>query len=200
MSYSPQVSVLLTVAFTVTGLGYAGFALRSGGSPVARVGDLLHLLMSAAMLAMPWPWGMQVAPPMVQMLVFGLGAVFFSILLVAGKRVAGHGHEGGRVVLGYHVVMMAAMVVMALLMQGGGSGAMASMPGMDMGSSIGGLTMSPALTAVSWLLVAVFVAAAVWMFVRLVSAGRSAHPVLARAEDALLLMMSAGMALAFLPA
>lgn len=204
MSHSLPLSVLLTVLFTVTALGYLGFAFRPGSTGVSRVSDVLHVLMSIAMLAMPWSWGMTLAPPTLQIIVFAVATLFYLVLTLGGGRYGSHEHHGpggsGRLVLGYHVVMMAAMVVMGVMMLPMAGGAAMSIPEMDMSS--GGHSMHGSWTGwtpISWILVALFAAATIWMLVRLIASARVRQHPLARLDGVLLLLMSAGMALAFIP-
>lgn len=205
MSYSTPTSVVLTVVFAITAAGYLLFALRGRTNAVSRISDVLHLLMSIAMLAIPWGWGSVVAPPVAQIVVFSLATAFYLVLLVGGDRVGAHEHHGpggsARLVVGYHVVMMAAMVVMGAMMTGMHPAAGSSMPGMSMGGSGGRMSggMAPGWSAVSWLLAVVFAVATLWLIVRLVGALRARAGRLAVADAALLTLMSAGMALAFVP-
>jgi hypothetical protein len=203
VSYSQPVSVILTVLFSVTALGYLGFAFRPGGSGVTRVSDVLHVLMSVVMLAMPWPWGTALAPPTLQIIVFGLGTLFYLVLALGGARFGGHAHHGpggsGRLVVAHHVVMMAAMVVMGVMMLPMAAGSSMSMPGMEMSGSGSGTAMSGDWTVVSWVLVVLFAAATAWTLVRVVATARVRQHPFARVDGVLLLLMSAGMALAFIP-
>lgn len=207
MSYKTPIAVVLTALFLVAAVGYLALGVRRRDDATSRVGDLLHVAMSLAMLSMPWSWGRDVAPPMLQIIVFGLATGYFGVLLVGGDRFAGHAHHGTgnerRALLGYHVVMMAAMVVMGLMMRDmhSSGGADHSMPGMNMGSSsMSGMSMQTGTgwTVTSWILVAVFGIATVALVARWVRTTEH-HALLAAAEAALLVLMSAGMALAFVP-
>ncbi|PCN48190.1 hypothetical protein Csp2054_08530 [Curtobacterium sp. 'Ferrero'] len=204
MSHALPLSTALTVLFALTGAGYLAFACRPGSDGVARVSDVLHVLMSVAMLAMPWSWGMTVAPPVLQVVVFGIGTAFYLVLVLSGGRLGRHDHHGpggsGRLVLGYHVLMMGAMVVMGVMMLPTGSGSAMSMPGMRMssGHAMSGSTWS-GWTPVSWAFVVLFGLATLWLLVRVATSARvRLHP-LARVDGVLLTLMSAGMALAFIP-
>lgn len=204
MSHSLPLSVLLTVLFTVTALGYLGFAFRPGSTGISRASDVFHVLMSVAMLAMPWSWGMTLAPPTLQIIVFAVATLFYVVLTLGHGQYGGHAHHGpggsGRLVLGYHVVMMAAMVVMGVMMLPMAGGAAMSMPEMDMGS--GGHSMHGSWSGwvpISWALVVVFSVATVWLLARLIASARVRQHPLARLDGVLLLLMSAGMALAFIP-
>ena len=198
MPYSPVVAVILTVLFSVTGIGYLVRAIRDGGGAIGRTSDILHIVMSIAMLAMPWAWGMTFLPPPLQMFLFGLATLFFVGLLFVGPS-AGEAtdHHSGCASLVYHVVMMGSMIVMAVMMSGMSSGSAMSMPGMDMGSGSGmDMSGSSAWTSVvSVIFVVIFAVGAIWQLIRLF---RPAHVhVGARTNAALLLAMSAGMAVAF---
>lgn len=204
MSHSLPLSVVLTVLFTVTAVGYLGFASRPGSTGISRVSDVFHVLMSVAMLAMPWSWGMTLAPPTLQIIVFAVATLFYLVFTLGSGRYGSHEHHGpggsGRLVLGYHVVMMAAMVVMGVMMLPRAGGAAMSMPEMDMSS--GGHSMHGSWsgwTPISWILVVVFAAATAWLLVRLIASARVRQHPLARLDGVLLLLMSAGMALAFIP-
>ncbi|OIH92385.1 DUF5134 domain-containing protein [Curtobacterium sp. MCBA15_001] len=204
MSHSLTLSVLLTVLFTVTAAGYLGFAFRPGSDGVSRVSDVFHVLMSVAMLAMPWAWGMTLAPPTLEIIVFAVATLFYLVLTLGSTRYGGHEHHGpggsGRLVLGYHVVMMAAMVVMGVVMLPMAGGASMSMPGMNMTGSGHSMHASwSGWTSISWILVVVFAAATVWMLGRLIASAHVRQHPLARLDGVLLLLMSAGMALAFIP-
>ena len=204
MSHSLPLSVFLTVLFTVTALGYLGFAFRPSSTGVSRVSDVFHVLMSVAMLAMPWSWGMTLAPPTLQIIVFALATVFYLVLTLGSGRYGSHEHHGpggsGPLVLGYHVVMMAAKVVMGVMMLPMAGGVSMSMPEMDIaGSGHGSHVSWSGWTPISWVLVALFAAATVWLLVRLIASARIRQHPLARLDGVLLLLMSAGMALAFIP-
>ncbi|WP_123272099.1 DUF5134 domain-containing protein [Flexivirga caeni] len=201
-------SVLLTALFAGTAVGYALLGVWRRGDASAGVGDVLHVVMSAAMLSMPWSWGPKVAPPMVQVIVFGLATAYFLVLLVGGDRFASHTQHGvggeRQVLLGYHALMMAAMAVMGLMMRDmhGSAGSDHSMPGMSMGGpSMPKMSMhlGTGWTALSWVLVAMFSVATCALLVRwLRTARRRARGEVF--EAGLLVLMSAGMALAFVPA
>ncbi|MCP1503139.1 putative membrane protein [Curtobacterium herbarum] len=204
MSHSLPLSVLLTVVFTATAVGYLGFTVRPGSTGVSRLSDVFHVLMSVAMLAMPWSWGMTLAPPVLQVIVFAAATLFYLVLTLGHGPYGGHEHHGpggsGRLVVAYHVVMMAAMIVMGVMMLPMASGTAMSMPGMDMTGGSGGLHAAWAgWTPIRWVLVVVFAAATVWLLVRVTASTRVRQHPLARLDGVLLLLMSAGMALSFIP-
>jgi len=204
VSHSLPLSVLLTVVFTATAVGYLGFTFRPGSTGVSRLSDVFHVLMSVAMLAMPWSWGMTLAPPALQVIVFAAATLFYLVLTLGHGRYGGHEHHGpggsGRLVVAYHVVMMAAMIVMGVMMLPMAGGAAMSMPDMDMTGGGGSLHAAWAgWTPIRWVLVVVFAAATVWLLVRVTASTRVRQHPLARLDGVLLLLMSAGMALSFIP-
>jgi hypothetical protein len=136
----------LSVIFAVVGLCYLAAAARSLRTVRAdgirsAVGALLHVAMSAAMIAMAWP-GANGLPAMASVTTFTAGAGWF-----AGRATFGSSgvpvNGGARSGNWFHAALMAVMVWMAVaasLMSGaaGGSGAVASPVGLDMA----GMTMS----------------------------------------------------------
>lgn len=204
MSHSLPLSVLLTVVFAVTAVGYLGFTVRSGSTGVSWLSDVFHVLMSVAMLAMPWSWGTTLAPPVLQVVVFAAATLFYLVLTLGHGRYGGHAHHGpggsGRLVVAYHVVMMAAMIVMGVMMLPMAGGTAMSMPDMDMTGGGGSMHAAWAgWTPIRWVLVVVFAAATVWLLARLTASARVRQHPLARLDGVLLLLMSAGMALSFIP-
>jgi uncharacterized protein DUF5134 len=120
---------ILTVVFVATG-AFCAYRCTRQGTAAERVGDVLHVVMCVAMVAMAWPAGMGVAR-LPQTVLFGLAAVWFAGVAVTG---AAHADHGGRRAAVYHVVMMAAMAWMVFVMpraMGGmsGGGGMTEMPG-----------------------------------------------------------------------
>jgi hypothetical protein len=202
------IALVISVLFAVTGVGYLVRAVVGGSDGVGRVSDLLHVLMSVAMLSMPWGWGM-VFPTTLQELVFGLATLFYVVLAVRPTgSVDGHtSHHAGRGSLVFHALMMAAMVLMAVQMSGSMSaGASMSMPGMDMssGSGSGVDTSGAAWTVLGWVLVVFFATAALrYLMVLVRPIGRGVRSIGVggvRVNAALLLLMSVGTAIAFVPA
>ncbi|MCD2189837.1 DUF5134 domain-containing protein [Actinomycetospora soli] len=113
--FSPALTLLFTVAFLAT----AGYSLvrlvallATGDRGGSRVGELAHLLMSLAMLAMTW--GLTGAPSSpggaLQIVVFAVLTVWFVRRIVWPPA----GHE--RHVEGYHAAMCAAMAWMVAAM------------------------------------------------------------------------------------
>lgn len=184
------------------------FAIATGPRTWTHVvRDLLHLIMSVAMVAMAWPWGATL-PTTGPMVFFLLAAVWF---VAVGFTGVGH-----RVVNGYHALMMLAMAWMYAVMNGNllpGQGGTAhgahdmksphtSMPGMDMSgmdasSSGGGY---PAwIAAINWLCTIGFAIAALWWLYRCFAVRKAEptqpwHRFLGAARQA---MMAAGMAIMF---
>lgn len=89
-----------------------------------RVCSVAHALMSAAMIAMAWQWGMSV-PAWPQVVVFAVATAWFALLAVrrpsgassrAGPGAAPHAHGSGPLAHLHHAVMMACMVWMLVPM------------------------------------------------------------------------------------
>ncbi|MGW4490804.1 DUF5134 domain-containing protein [Streptomyces sp. NPDC004376] len=129
--------------------------LPGAGVP-ERVDHALHAAMGILMIAMAWPWGMDL-PALPQVVLFVLSALWFA----ATAPLHAAGSSRGRALLGAlpHVVMMGAMAWMVWAMgssgtmSGGETGAMHDMPGMDMSGGSGLASMSltgtgPVTTAV----------------------------------------------------
>jgi hypothetical protein len=74
------------------------------------VRDVLHIIMSVAMVLMAWPWGAKL-PTTGPMVFFLIAAVWF-----AAAGLIGTGH---RLIDGYHALMMLAMAWMYAVMNGG---------------------------------------------------------------------------------
>lgn len=146
------------------------------------VGAALHVLMSAAVIAMFWPWGERF-PAIAQVTMFTAGAAWF-----AGRALFGGDALRARCASWYHAVMMAVVVWIAVLMSApgvtvtaatvmAGSGSMPSdMVGMAMGGQAPsvpgrGITAGPGtatVVAAGWaglvclVLAAGFFAVAAW--------------------------------------
>ncbi len=115
---------LLSAVFAFTGTWYLLVMYRALVRPApgwrSAVGAGAHMLMSAAMIAMFWPWGAHI-PSIAQMTVFTAAAAWFlSEVLLAGPR---GGHSGAELLSArgphadwYHAAMMTAMVWMAVAM------------------------------------------------------------------------------------
>jgi hypothetical protein len=202
----------LTALFGMTALFHTGRIVVSRGShPVDFAADGLHVLMSVAMVAMVWPWGMRV-PAIGYGAVFTAAAAWFGAVAMYRLGPAHAGHGG---VLGawYHAAMMASMVWMALVMSvsaeplavvtaGGRSAGGMAMAGMSMPASSPGGAPAPSGAMPGWagwscraLAVGFAVAALIFIAAALrasLSGGRAAP--LARFANGL---MAAGMSIGF---
>lgn len=120
MVSSPALQWLLTVAFSATML-FSALQLSRTRRPVPLVGDALHLVMSAGMIAMCWPWWGYV-PAAPQLILFIFGTTWFLSLLFLQlaqriQRVAVGGHRAWHQAA--HAIMMLAMVWMIVAMPAG---------------------------------------------------------------------------------
>lgn len=154
MVSDPVLLWVLTVAFSATGL-HAIMRIVVDRRPLLVVGDALHLLMSAGMVAMCWPWWTAISA-LPQIVVFGAAAVWFAVLLVLQlarrlPRAALGGHSAWHQVA--HAIMMLAMVWMVVSMSVAGPvmGGMDADMAMDSGLHHhgGGLPMWAALSGVA---------------------------------------------------
>lgn len=172
------------------------------------VGHALHLVMSAAMVAMAWPIGMELPhrPPLV---LFVLATLWFIGVAV------GTSGPVERLANEYHAVMMGAMVWMYAVMGGallpgstdhspaGTAASMPGMPGMAMPSPDGSTQMAQPqwITTVNWMFVVGFGLAAVFWLYRYVARRRkgSAQRVQPLNHAGMLAqsLMAAGMAIMF---
>lgn len=188
---------------------WAALLARFGRGTAAPdpVTSALHLLMSAAMIAMMWP-GLPSAP-IITITVFTAASLWFVYRALFG---GGHNHDqhsGGN---WYHAGMMGAMAVMAAVMAalstptggtGQGEAAAAGMPGMAMpGTDPAGTTMiAPPpgygwLLAVCWALGLAFCAAAAALAVAAIR--RRAFRGWPAVESGTAVAMAVGMAVGFL--
>jgi hypothetical protein len=121
-------AVALTVVFAILGIDALLRAARNREHPLDLVGDLLHALMCAGMVAMSWPWW-SLLPALPQILLYSLAAAWFALLallqVAGGTGTAGRSAEGQDVALGrghaplhqaQHAAMMLAMVWMVVVM------------------------------------------------------------------------------------
>ncbi|MBO0820630.1 MAG: DUF5134 domain-containing protein [Nocardiopsaceae bacterium] len=145
---SESVRLTLIALFAVLGAGYLAATVGILGCPGRggqAIGTVLHVLMSAAMIAMVGVRELWI-PPIALVTVFTAAAGWFGGQALFG--VAGHhgssGHHGDSVYQNwFHAGMMAAMVWMAVAMDlasptpGGGMGGM-SMPASMSGSGMSG--------------------------------------------------------------
>lgn len=210
----PALAWTFTVWFTATGV-VSLVALVRSRTWSDRGSYFAHVLMSLSMAIMPWAWS-TAAPPLLQILVFTIAALWYVGLAVFRPRThagpeAG-GHHSGPLLLAYHAAMMAAMVWMSALMtmmMGGSTGdgmpdhGGMSMPGMDMaGGAMTGLWQQPAwVVAITLGFVALFAVATVWFLVDLArtpAGSRGAAPLSPLVQTLLNLVMAIGMGSSFL--
>ncbi len=196
MMLTQPLAVLLTVLFVGTGvycLLRCVVPTRLGASPALapRISEACHVIMAIGMTLMAWPWGMR-APRWPQLIVFGLGTIFFLAQLVRPDR-----HS--RVAVLQHALMMGAMVWMIVIMPdmmamgkgGAGSAPMAGMRGMSMRASAAGaqlpagMAVVTAVAAVCLLLSTFYWTAQAVRLVRvLAETGPAAQPVFIRTPGA----------------
>ncbi|MEH0430354.1 DUF5134 domain-containing protein [Streptomyces stelliscabiei] len=137
---------IFTLVFALTTAYGIQRAVRPGAAPTDRVDHALHAVMGLSMIAMVWPWGMDV-PVLPQVVVFAAGAVWF--VGSAPFRADGASRPGRWLGTLFHVVMMAGMAWMVAVMDSdgmsaghGGGGGGHDMAGMDMSGG-------PSLSAMS---------------------------------------------------
>lgn len=200
MTYPGVVAVVLTILFGLSGAGYLTRAIAGHPSLLSRIGDMLHVLVAGAMITMALDANL-LFPPIAQLIVFGPAVVYYVILaIVAPSATEAHALHGGRALLCYHAVMMAAMVVMAVQMLQAGTHLDGTM---DVDASAAHpMTMAsaPGWGAVGVAAAVFFGAGALLFLVRLIApAAARASATGDRANSFLLLTMSAGMCLAFIP-
>ncbi|OJX65511.1 MAG: hypothetical protein BGO95_10640 [Micrococcales bacterium 73-13] len=138
----------LTVVFSATGLYAFLRIIVDRNRPLLIVGHALHVLMSAGMVAMCWPWW-SLIPTLPQIVLFFAGAAWFAALLLLQllrrvRRVAlgGHGpwHEAA------HLVMMFAMVWMTVSVGGSTAAGHANHgSALPLGASLMGIGITAAL-------------------------------------------------------
>jgi hypothetical protein len=165
---------ILTTVFVAAG-AFCLYRCFRPGSVASRIGDVLHAAMCAAMVAMVWPATMGVAG-LGQVVLFGFAAAWFAVAAVRGARES-------RWHLGYHAVMMLAMVWMVFAMPramvGGGTATTMDMPGMEgmamaLPSAGGGVPADVVLVALT--LAVAFCLAGTAFLARLLDAARVAPP------------------------
>jgi hypothetical protein len=147
---------IVTLAFVATG-AFCLYRLVRHGSAVHRVCDVLHVLMSAGMVAMAWPGAMNFAR-VPQVLLFAAAAAWFVGMLVLG----GEGHATHRrLSLGHYALMMGGMAWMVLVMPLAMTGMVMSAPasGEHAGMSMGGGLMMGGNAPLHVVIVAVVLAA-----------------------------------------
>ena len=167
-----------------------------------RVSNLLHLLMSGAMLAMPWSWALPALP---QVVVFSAGTFWYAGAALfrpsSDARLGlGHGAHGRVAGLWYHAGMMLAMVWMAVATIPATAADAGGMAGMSHAAAAGAALTGdvPWALAVSIALGACFAGATVWLAVLLIreAAGDANH--LEVADLAASTLMAAGMSFVLL--
>lgn len=195
MVSDPVLQWVLTVAFSATGF-YALVRIGVDRRPLVMGGHLLHLVMSAGMVAMCWPWWSAI-PTVPQVILFAAAVVWFVVLLVLqlARRISraalgGHGpwHQAA------HAIMMLAMVWMVVGMSTAMAGMDADMA-MDGGMHHhgGSLPLWASLSGV--LLTAALLAAGVIFLVELIACLRGRTTWLGHTGDvAAGTVMSLGMA------
>jgi hypothetical protein len=149
MVSDPALQWVLSVVFGATGL-YAVVRVFVDRAPLLRVGHLLHLLMSAGMVAMCWPWWTDIASAP-QFVAFGGAAAWFLALLILqiGRRLpraalGGHSpwHQAA------HAIMMTAMVWMVASMSTHGASTVDHAHhhgGLPLWASLSGVALTAAL-------------------------------------------------------
>jgi hypothetical protein len=176
---------VVTTLFVLTGAfcGYRG--VKRTGFP-ERTSDLLHVVMSVAMVAMAWPATMS-AVRVPQAVLFGLAALWFLAVAVTDLS---HGDHGGRGVALHHVAMMAAMAWMVVVMPRAMDG-MTTKSGMSMPHD----SVPADITAVALVLVVLFVATGLTFLARAIDAARGPGPMLRTLGSGADGLMALGMAL-----
>lgn len=198
---TPLTASVATIAFGALAAWFAGRVVTGRDVP-DRISNLLHLGMSGAMVAMPWPWAIPALP---QVVVFSAGAFWYAGAALfrpssdAGLGV-GHGAHGHVVGLWYHAGMMLAMVWMAVVMIPTAAAAdSAGMTGMTHAAAVLGLTGdAPWALALSIALGAAFAGAALWLAGLLIREAVGPARRLEVADLAASTLMAAGMSYALL--
>lgn len=115
---TPFLAGLYTAVFAATALYFSWRGVRARAYAVEFTEHLLHVVMSAVMVAMVWPWWDHL-PRVLLLIFFAAATAWFLLMMVlqaAGIAAAG---RHGRLGLWYrslHAVMMAAMVWMIAVM------------------------------------------------------------------------------------
>ena len=147
-------SWVLTSVFVATG-GYSLLRTAIRGTWATRVSHGTHVLMCAAMAAMPWAWAADL-PPVPVIVVFTVAGLWHLVVgTVRPDDLAGASRPGhGRILDVVHAGMMFAMVWMTVLMAyiggadpaGSATAGMSDTPGMEMP---GQTTDGPAMSTMS---------------------------------------------------
>ncbi|MEV0204363.1 DUF5134 domain-containing protein [Streptomyces sp. NPDC050788] len=137
---------ILTLAFGLSSVHGIWCMLSPRTDIAARVDHALHAAMGVFMIAMAWPWGMDL-PAVPQIVLFGAGALWFVTAVPLRRGEKSRGRAVRRALP--HAVMMAAMAWMVVVMDASGSmsghaasGSGGDMPGMDMSGGSGLASMS----------------------------------------------------------
>ncbi|MGP4017578.1 DUF5134 domain-containing protein [Saccharopolyspora sp. 5N708] len=183
---------IVTALFMLTGAFWAYRSVKHGTFP-DRAGDVLHVVMCVAMVAMAWPATMSIAR-LPQTVFFGLAAVWFLVVSLVGEA---HDYRGGRGTALHHVVVMAAMAWMVFVMpraMGGMSThvGMTGMPGMPMP---GDGAVPADVTVVALVLMVLFVVAGLVFLARAIDGARTSGPVLRTLSSGADGLMALGMGL-----
>jgi hypothetical protein len=202
MMGTPLTASVATVVFSTLGVWFAGRVVTGRDVP-DRVSNLLHLVMSGAMVAMTGPLAL---PAMPQVVVFSAGAFWYAGVALfrpssAARLGVGHGAHGRSAGLWYHTGMMLAMVWMAVAMVptvAADAAAMAGMTNRDASAGLGLTGDAPWALAVSIALGTAFAGAAVWLAGLLIQEAAGAARRLEVADLAASTLMAAGMSFAFL--
>ncbi|MGW4882497.1 DUF5134 domain-containing protein [Streptomyces sp. NPDC004262] len=128
---------ILTLLFAVPTVYGLWRTVRTGTGPAVRVDHGLHAVMGALMIAMTWPWGMDL-PTTPQVVLFSLGALWF--LAAIAFRARDRDTRAAVRAAVPHVVMMGAMAWMVAVMAS--SGTMSGGTAMGGGHDMAGMDMS----------------------------------------------------------
>jgi hypothetical protein len=199
---TPLTASVATIVFGALGVWFAGRVVTGRDVP-DRVSNLLHLLMSGAMLAMPWSFA---APALPQVVVFSVGAFWYAGAALfrptSDARLGlGHGAHGRVAGLWYHAGMMLAMVWMAVAMiPAAASADMGGMAGMTHAAAAAAAMTGddPWALAVSIALGAAFAGATVWLAGLLIREAAGHARRLEVADLTASTVMAAGMSYVFL--
>ena len=160
--------------------------------PVPLIGRLLHLVMAVAMAVMAWPRGAEL-PTAAPMVFFAAAAAWFAGVTLTTAR-------SGRLVEGYHTLMMAAMAWMYAVMTGAVLPGQAAHGTEHTMSGMGHAAGYPMwITAVNWWWTVVFAVAAPWWLWRYFASRRAGTAALSVPHLGALCqaLMAAGMAIMF---
>jgi hypothetical protein len=200
---TPLTATVASIVFSTLGVWFAGRVVTGRDVP-DRVSNLLHLLMSGAMVAMPWSFA---APALPQVVVFSAGAFWYAgaaLFRPSSDALLGLGHGAHGRVAGhwYHAGMMLAMVWMAVAMiPATASADLGGMAGMTHGGAAIGSAMTgdePWALAVSIALGAAFAGATVWLAGLLIQEAAGPARRLEVADLAASTVMAAGMSFVLL--